>query len=498
MRKNICIIIILVLVLLSLCITVYGEQRNLVLKMNDVELSPITSGIIFNNTVMIPMRPVLESLGAVVSWDDQNKKVIVQYNEDIVALKSDSYFVEKNNKYFKLMHKVKNIEGRIYIPIDGIKEIFNIDVVRNDNNRTFNIENTQHTSKGSSTISNDSLMTLSYETAFDMAIKNSFSLQKNKLELEKSEKLLDDAGDKIQYSRPTGFGYSDEDALARAALISWINQDASYEIVKKDAELIQESLAYDLKNLMWDVLNLQNELKLFDNSLEIAKLKLKILQLKVDNGFESMISLEKEKQVYIEQEQKRKVLLDSIDGAFLKLNSTLGLSPSEKYDFDLQSDFTKIKIENDLDGYIRSQVSQDPYIWMQEKQVKAMESSLQLHVYNAGQQSYSVKKLELDKAKKDIGNMKEKMGDSIRSTYNSIMQLEKNYDVLMSRLNYLKQVRNEVQTYYDTGMTTEEKWLEANHAVLQLEEEILKLGNAHEKLLLIYEKPHLKPDYVKL
>ncbi|MCR4718259.1 MAG: copper amine oxidase N-terminal domain-containing protein [Firmicutes bacterium] len=77
---------------------------------------------------MVPLRAIFESLGAVVSWDDETK-TITAYNEvSMVQTKINSNIMYVNYKEVQMDTAPMIIDGRTLIPVRFIAEAFNCDV----------------------------------------------------------------------------------------------------------------------------------------------------------------------------------------------------------------------------------------------------------------------------------------------------------------------------------------------------------------------------------
>lgn len=111
-------------------IEVNGEQVFL----NDAE-AYVESG-----TTMIPVRGVLERVGAFVDWDQANQQVIAKYKDTNVIIPLNQTIALVNEEEKPISLPARSIQGRVYVPLRFLIEAFGIDLQWNQERFTVEIK----------------------------------------------------------------------------------------------------------------------------------------------------------------------------------------------------------------------------------------------------------------------------------------------------------------------------------------------------------------------
>ncbi|MEW9125263.1 MAG: TolC family protein, partial [Thermotaleaceae bacterium] len=146
--------------------------------------------------------------------------------------------------------------------------------------------------------------------------------------------------------------------------------------------------------------------------------------------------------------------------------------------------------------HISRAVSSDPYLWIQEQTIKNNENSLNLYTYNANQEPYKAKQLDLQKSKTDLANMKDKLRKSLLLKYNQLNQLEEKYKVTELQLAQVEQNLDIMRKQFDLGMITRLELNDLELTVAQIQYNLDAMAIQHKTLKTTLEKPYLVPDYV--
>ncbi|RVU54416.1 copper amine oxidase N-terminal domain-containing protein [Anaerosphaera multitolerans] len=95
-----------------------------------------------NNRTMVPLRFISEELGLEVDWNKDNREVTIGIGDPKLVLTTGENTIMKNDGV-KMEIDVESeiINGRTFVPIRAIAEIFNCKVGWNDETRTVSIEN---------------------------------------------------------------------------------------------------------------------------------------------------------------------------------------------------------------------------------------------------------------------------------------------------------------------------------------------------------------------
>lgn len=101
---------------------------------NNDEMTIIDSGVVYGSVSMFAQR-----LGIDVTWLDLSKLAVVYKDENFVSFGMDTKRVLLNNEYVTMSHSTRTIDGRIYVPMDYLSELFEFDYSWDENELTTKI-----------------------------------------------------------------------------------------------------------------------------------------------------------------------------------------------------------------------------------------------------------------------------------------------------------------------------------------------------------------------
>lgn len=465
-----------------------------------------------NGTTLVPMRAIFEALGAEVKWIEHSKTVIATKQDVTVEIKIGSYFAKLNDEIVKLTVQPRLVEGTTMVPLRFVSEALGAEVEWDGDTRTIQIskvrseqpsndlDETDGQIKGNgleddSAFENEANHALTYEKAVEMALKNSYRLKIENDTIRRTEEVRDRLAESFIYSRPVGQGVGQEDLIARQSLLALAQTDIGLSQAKRMVSITEEAIAFQVKNVMDEILSTQIELAFIEEELEHTERKLVLAKIKEENGLESKFNVNMARTALEEGKKQRELLEKALDKAYLKLNQLIGKKDEERYKIVGGVTFEPVKV-TDLDAHVHRVISQDPYVWLQEKNIEQAELGLTLYTYNAGQEPYAAKEIDVRNEKNKLMDLKSKLEESIRARFNDIQQLEKQYEVLEVNLKKAEDALNLIRTQYDAGMAIDIELEEAQLAVDRIKKEMEKLAFTHEKLKILFNKPYLAPDYL--
>lgn len=95
--------------------------------------------IIENGRTLIPVRTILESLGAAVEWDDYTKTVTAKKSGTTVRIQIGNNVVQKNDESIALEVPAKIVNGRTLVPLRFVSEALGAKVDWEDSSQTITI-----------------------------------------------------------------------------------------------------------------------------------------------------------------------------------------------------------------------------------------------------------------------------------------------------------------------------------------------------------------------
>ncbi len=117
------------------------SHSGILVLVNGVEVTfPDTQPYIKNNRTLVPVRFVVEQLGAKVDWDQKNKEVAIEKDGKKILLKINSKDILVNNQKITIDAPAQLKDDRTMVPLRFISEAFGASVGWNQNDKIVTIE----------------------------------------------------------------------------------------------------------------------------------------------------------------------------------------------------------------------------------------------------------------------------------------------------------------------------------------------------------------------
>jgi len=466
-------------------IVVNGEMRT-------YEQSPV----MYNDFTLIPLRGVFEDIGAEVKYDTTSKKITVikGINSVTITVGSKTAFVNGKPVVFDISPQI--INGRMLVPLRFVTESLGSQVTWDAKTKTISIdtgekqplENIMDNKESNKLNENQSIVGLTYQQALEKALATNLKLKETIANVEQSKENRDEAGDKLVYS-PIGTGNGDSDAAARGALKGTRAAEISLEMSKKQINIMEDTIAYNVKTAYHAVIQKQSDKNLADLDVEHSLMEKNIVNIKAEQGLASDLEQTEAEKNYLISIENQKVADTSLKDAYLKLNQLIGLPIDARYALTDLPTFDTLE-EDNLDYHVAKLLAESPSVWLQEKQVDLAQLDVDLYSFNSsGSASYKSKEIDVEKASLTLADSKKKLDESIRSIYNNIRQLENQYASLQTNLAKAEDNLKLLQTKFDLGMATSLEVFDAKLGIEQMKQQVLNITLKHDELKATYEKP---------
>lgn len=109
--------------------TVKYSNASYKISINGKEVKTDLPGIVFNKSVMLPLRAVFEGLGGTVIWNAKTQIMDITYKGVKYQFLNNSSNVKINGKALKMSAPAKKINERLIVPVDFLKNIKGLSVV---------------------------------------------------------------------------------------------------------------------------------------------------------------------------------------------------------------------------------------------------------------------------------------------------------------------------------------------------------------------------------
>ncbi|NEU26054.1 TolC family protein [Paenibacillus polymyxa] len=497
--KRFAVVVLSTLVLTSTFANLAGAQSgDIKVIINGVTQQYTQPPVVSQNTTLVPLRGVFESLGAQVEWDSKAKKVTASKNDDTLTLNIGSKLAYKNSKPVQLDAATQIQKGQVLVPLRFVSQSLGAKVIWDQNSRTVTISNqanggTNETNSLSSkplaapvtkvtydTYYNDSL---TYDDAVKLAIADSTSVKTAETTIDQTGKIMKEAGKDINFI-PAEAGNEAQDK----AFKGYAQTNLNYEAAKKNLEMTKEGIEYNVKDLYNKLLQKQNAVKLAALNIEDAERKLKVAQIKRDNQMSSDYEVTQATNQLTQNQAALEKAKKDMDSAYVSLNQVIGYKPEQRYELKDKPVYSEFK--DNVETKVSQVLTSSTAIWLSEQKVDLAELSLKLYNFNTpGNVPYEAEQLNVEKAQYATEGTKRQLEEAVRTIYNNIKALESQYSQIQAGLVSARSAADMAKKQFDVGLATELQVYEANLKVTTAEQQAEDIVTSIDTLKMAYGKP---------
>ncbi|MEK5321993.1 stalk domain-containing protein [Paenibacillus sp. SEL3] len=465
---------------------------------NGVTQQYTQSPIVSQNTTLVPLRGVFESLGAQVEWDSKAKKVTASKNDDTLTLNIGSKLAYKNSKPVQLDAATQIQKGQVLVPLRFVSQSLGAKVNWDQTTRTVTISNqgsgsaTDTNSLSSKPLAapvtkvtydtyyNDSL---TYDDAVKLAIADSTSVKTGEVSIDQAGKILKETGKNIDFV-PAEAGNEGQDKAYKG----YAQTNLNYEATKKNLEMTKESIEYNVKDLYNKLLQKQNAVKLAALNIEDAERKLKVAQIKRDNQMSSDYEVTQATNQLTQNQAALDKAKKDLDSAYVSLNQLIGYKPEQRYELKDKPVYSEFK--DNVETKVSQVLTSSTAIWLSEQKVDLAELSLKLYNFNTpGNTPYEAEQLNVEKAQYATEGTKRQLEEAVRTIYNNIKALESQYSQIQAGLVSARSAADMAKKQFDVGLATELQVYEANLKVTTAEQQAEDIVSSIDTLKVAFNKP---------
>ncbi|MGW8958280.1 stalk domain-containing protein [Paenibacillus sp. NPDC055715] len=488
------------LVLSSAFANLAGAQvGNIKVIINGVTQQYTQAPVVSQNTTLVPLRGVFESLGAQVDWNSKAKKVTASKNEDTLTLNVGSKLAYKNSAPVQLDVATQIQKGQVFVPLRFVSQSLGAKVNWDQATRTVTISNQAvgSTNGKANSLSSKPLAdsvtkvtydtyyndTLGYDDAVKLAIADSTSIKTVENSIDQAGKIMKEAGKDINFV-PAEAGVEASDR----AFKGYAQTNLNYEAAKKNLDMTKEKIQYNVKDLYNKLLQKKNAVKLAALNIEDAKLKLKVAQIKRDNQMSSDYEVTQATNLVTQNQASLDKAKKDLDSAFVALNQLIGYKPEQRYELKDKPVYSEFK--SNVETTISQVLTSSTAIWLSEQKVDLAELNLKLYNFSTpGNTPYEAEQLNVEKAQLATEGTKRQLEEAVRTAYNTIKGLESQYSQLQAGLVSARSAADMTKKQFDVGLATELQVFDANLKVTSTEQQAADLVISIDTLKMAYDKP---------
>lgn len=325
---------------------------------------------------------------------------------------------------------------------------------------------------------------LTIEEATELAIKNSRTLQKAELEIERSQEVRDAAADNVKFT-PLG----PTTKLAEMAFTGLLAADLGWQMESKAKTVEEDKIIASVLIEYNSVLGALADKEQAEKTYKNAQLQWTIGSLSNEIGVSSLSQRRIAEASHKASKAALEVANTKVEKAYQSFNQLIGLNPDKRPMLVSQPEYTPLAIDS-LDREIYRATNHNPAIWLAEQKVSLANINLDLYNWSdPTREPYRAKVIDIQKAELDVSVGKQQIRDLMYRLYSSICQLEEVYVLQEQQLLITEEKYNTQKLMYDVGMISKMDLLSAEIDYDKAKNTFNKTVYQHESLKMAFNKP---------
>jgi outer membrane protein TolC len=329
--------------------------------------------------------------------------------------------------------------------------------------------------------------------AISMALTNSKSYQKVKLDVDKNKEQRDNASDRLDYTPVSGGDY---DPQTEAAWYSLLSADMSWEMSKKSQTAEEDSLVLDICKKYWAVQKVQADLHSKELALAKAQSALRRIQAMVRLGMSppeastagpELATITAEKTLATAQ-MNLTTAQNQLQSDYEALNNAIGLLPDERPILTDEVQYEPLKVDS-LEGAVAKALAESPTVWKAQQSVTMADYAYELGWAKGSYTDSDVREIERDQAKLDAVSTKEAVELLTRGFYYQVKTLEDSIPVAENAEKLAEEALRVAKISYELGMVTREDVQNCESALADAQKALLEAKTGHAYYVMAFQKP---------
>lgn len=492
------------------------NNQSLHLKINGQEKVFAEPPMMYNDVTLVPMRAIFEELGAEVKWDDKQQKITATKGNDTIELKLNSKDAFVNYKPIKLLQEPLVSNNTTMVPLRFIGESLGANVnwdaktktvtiqleteqqeqLTITNTNTTNVTNTNTNAKSSSTEPSTTKTTTNKENVdytlqdlVNFALSTNSKVKAGNAQVDKAEELFKRAEDNVG-EIPAGYGLSAEDAIIRNTFTGYHQATINYEMAQKQQEITKESITYAVKKAYNEVHRSLEQYKISKAAVDYEEQKHKIESLKGNQGMVSNFDLTQSENKLKELKKKRDVAEQSINDAYEFLNILVGFNQKNRYTLADIPPFEEFEVES-ADIQVARVLRDSTAVWLADQQINLANLNVDMYTFNnpAAGDTYKSRKIDVNIKEYEKQTTKQQLEETTRKLFYNIDALKSQYEILRTQLTQAEEALKLTKVKFDTGLGIAIDLQGAQLQVDQIKQQMYDIVAQLDYLKMAYEKP---------
>ena len=314
---------------------------------------------------------------------------------------------------------------------------------------------------------------LTYDEAVKLVIKNNSDIKALLESVEIAEDLKQQAAQAADSVR-IGTGILVTDSATASLLKTVMSLDTSLTQSGYNKKIYELQAEKTVKSMLSSIISTEDKLSYLNGSYNLSLKSLNNAYTYHSLGLITSSDLEKTKIGVSKLKSSIDTLSLSLDATYASFNNALGYDSAKRYEIKYTPEFVPFEMYTDIESYISSKLSTDPYLKILDASVTNAKMNLNLYVYDAtSSDSYKQREYNLNSAERKYKSVKDGFGEGMRKLYSLVSSQEALNETLAAELELLKKDLEAAELKYSLGLITK---LELENARLELSSKKMELN----------------------
>lgn len=336
---------------------------------------------------------------------------------------------------------------------------------------------------------------LKLNEAIDLALKNSKSLEKSKMEVEKAKEKKENASDAVDYA-PTSQSAS-YNPQAEAAWYSLLSADLTWEMSKKTQTTEEDKLVLSICQKYWNVQKSQEAVRTKELALSVAEIATRRVQAMVRLGMtppeaaagsSPQAVLTSAEADLVKAKSSLEEARNKLNSDYEALNQLLGFWPDDRPVLLDEVKFETLQIDN-LDTEVQRVLEKSPSIWQAEEKITLAKFAYEAMWASGQYTAHEIREIEKEQSEIDAITAKDAVKLATRGLYYTVRNLEAGIPGAEKAVALAEESLRVAKLQFELGMITRENLVKAESALAQARQTLTDLVRQHAYMKLSFQKP---------
>jgi len=451
-----------------------------------------------DGNIMVPAKELAALLGASYSWTEASRAIVIKNSNNTVEMTVGSTKAAVNGAAISATVAPRIGNNTVLVPLRFVTQSLGYTVGWDDTTKTPTI--TTGGKMLSVLALNrpitNSYITMTYQEAIDAAYKANSSVQNLKENVDLMLANRKNAANTLFNGAYFGMDYDGSQAVSLAQQINSLESQLS--TTQLQTQVFRDNAEYLVLSNINAIANYEMQITLAQANLDLQEKNIKNLELKKTLGMASDNDVLTAKNSYNQSKSSFEQLKISLANQKQTFEKSLGMDGTKEVIVDYIPSMKRVSV-NDIDQYATGVINEAPSIITQQKQIEVDQYNLNTWREtpdDSGDTTASLlnkQKLEMtyNQDARKLEDMKKELRVNISTIYNQLKAKEENEKALQLALDKARNDYSTTLIQFKVGNITQYEVDQAKLAILKAEIDLKQNEYAYILQAYSFEKPYL-------